>query len=99
VYCPGRLFARAGESGVLMTKSRRAEELMWKFGKRLRACRIAAGYEKGAEFARAIGSNDYRYRKYERGETMPPFDTLELISQLTKKSLDFLILGKPDGAE
>lgn len=64
------------------------------FGVRLRAVRIAAGYPSSAQFAACLGVNVPRYRKYERGESLPPPDVLEKIVDLTGKTLDFLILGR-----
>lgn len=80
-----------------MLGSRSGDRMMRDFGKRLRAARISAGYETAADFARDLGIEVARYRKYERGDAMPPVDILGTISSLTGKSLDFLILGRfPD---
>ena len=65
------------------------------FGKRLKACREAAGYESQADFARVLGMTAEGYRLYEVGERQPRFETLAEIASRLDKSLDFLILGKP----
>lgn len=70
--------------------------MMRDFGKRLRAARISAGYETAEDFASDLGVEPPRYRKYERGDAMPPIDLLEMVCTLTSKSLDFLILGRSD---
>lgn len=64
------------------------------FGRRLRAARITAGYESANAFCRDLGVDGTRYRRYERGETLPPLDVLEGIVKLTGSSLDWLQLGK-----
>ncbi len=63
------------------------------FGRRLRAARIAAGYEDAADLARDLGIEEATYRKYERGGALPRVDVLECIVQTTGKSLDWLLLG------
>lgn len=72
---------------------RRVERLMKGFGRRLRAARITAGYEEAADFAEDLGIEPPRYRKYERGESMPPLDVLEDIRRITERSLDWLLIG------
>lgn len=77
-----------------MPKDRRVDRLMQQFGRRLRAARITAGYEEAADFAADLGIEAPRYRKYERGESVPPLDVLEGINTMTGRSLDWLLLGK-----
>lgn len=77
-----------------MPKDRRVDRLMQQFGRRLRAARITAGYEEAADFATDLGIEAPRYRKYERGESVPPLDVLEGINTMTGRSLDWLLLGK-----
>lgn len=79
--------------------SRHAQRMMSDFGKRLRAVRIASGYESAAEFAKDLGIGPIRYGHYERGRNFPPIDILASISKLTGKSLDFLLLGSSPAAE
>lgn len=69
---------------------------MQAFGRRLRATRITAGYEEAADFAADLGIGAPRYRKYERGESVPPLDVLESIVRTTGRSLDWLLLGRQD---
>lgn len=82
-----------------MARDRRADRLMRAFGRRLRAARITAGYEDAADFAADLGIEAARYRKYERGESMPPLDVLEGIVRVTERSSDWLLLGRPPGRE
>lgn len=69
------------------------------FGKRLRACRIAAGYTNHGDFALLIGLTPEGYRLYEVGARQPKFHVLAQISERLGKSLDFLVLGKNDPEE
>lgn len=74
-----------------MPKDRR----MKAFGCRLRAARITAGYDDATDFATALGIEAARYRKYERGDSVPPLEVLEGIVRMTSHSLDWLLLGEP----
>lgn len=80
-----------------MTNTPRAARLVFEFGRRLRACRIAAGYAKAAHLAKDLHISEIRYRKYERGAAVPPLDVLARIKNLTGKDLDFLLLGELNG--
>jgi transcriptional regulator with XRE-family HTH domain len=66
------------------------------FGRRLRACRQAAGYDGYQDFAKAVGLQSETYRTYETGDRQPKFHVLAKIAEKLNKSLDFLILGKSD---
>lgn len=77
-----------------MAGTKTTARLMRAFGMRLRAARITAGYVSAADFSSDLGIDEYRYRKYERGESVPPLDVLESISKITGRSLDFLLLGR-----
>lgn len=77
-----------------MARDRHAARLMRDFGRRLRAARITAGYDEAADFAAVLGLESPRYRRYERGESMPPLDVLEDIADRTRRSLDWLLLGR-----
>ncbi len=79
-----------------MANSREADRLTKDFGKRLRACRIAAGYESAAAFSSDLGVQEERYRKYERGQSVPPLDVLQQACAMLDKSADFLLFGKSD---
>lgn len=61
------------------------------FGRRLRACRLAAGYVDAADFANHLAIDRNRYRSYERGEREPPFELLVRLAKELGKSLDFLL--------
>lgn len=77
-------------------RSRRAERLMRNFGNRLRAVRIARGYQTAEEMAQALKIEGPRYRSWERGGSIPHLDLLEDVRKLTGVSLDFLLLGITD---
>lgn len=77
-----------------MTKDRRVDRLMRSFGRRLRAARITAGYEDATDFANDLGIEPPRYRKYERGESVPPLDVLEDIARITERNTDWLLFGQ-----
>jgi len=57
--------------------------------------RAAKGYENAKDFAEKTGRNAPAYRKYER-TFFRPIDTLQLMSEVTGMTLDFLIFCKPD---
>lgn len=73
--------------------SRRVDTLKKRFGERLRAARMVAGYETGRDFARDLGIEDFTYRKYERGQSVPPLDVLEDICRLTGREVGWLLFG------
>lgn len=64
------------------------------FAERLKAARVIAGFDDARAFARHMGIDDNRYRKYERGETSPPLELLVEISKATETSLQFLLTGQ-----
>jgi len=74
-------------------ESLKGKRMKAEFGKRLRACRIASGYVKGADMARALDIELARYRKYERGQSIPPLDVLQEICRLLDRDANFLLLG------
>ena len=77
--------------------SKQAERMLKNFGRRLRAARIVSGYEQATDdFAKELGVKGQTYRKYERGESWAPIEVLAKLSQITGKSLDFLLLGESD---
>lgn len=78
----------------MASRERRVDRLMKAFGRRLRAARITSGYEEAADFAEELGISSPRYRKYERGESMPPLDVLEDIARITERSLDWILSGQ-----
>lgn len=74
--------------------SKQSLRLMKDFGKRLRAARIMCGYEQSSDdFAKEFGIKGQAYRKYERGESQPPFDFLAQLPTITGKTLDWFLLG------
>jgi transcriptional regulator with XRE-family HTH domain len=68
---------------------------MVRFGRNLEAARIMANYEHASDFAKMLKIKDQAYRKYERGESMPPPDLLVDIRALLGVSLDWLIANEP----
>lgn len=79
-----------------MTQRARLRRLQDRFGKRLRACRIAAGFEQADMFADMLGIEAQRYRRYERGEAMPPTDVLLDMCEALDKTADFLLFGRTE---
>jgi transcriptional regulator with XRE-family HTH domain len=76
-------------SGNLQLK----RETRRRFAKRLRAARIAAGYETMADFADRLGMEADRYRRYEAAQREPDLATLAQIAAATGASLDALVAG------
>lgn len=72
----------------------RDEKMMRSFGRRLRAARITAGYENASELAVELGIQGPAYRKYERGESLPPLEVLDDIRRLLGCTLDWLLIGR-----
>ena len=70
------------------------------FARRLRSARIAHGASLDiadygtAQFAEALGIEEARYRRWERGETEPSLGELANIQRVTSCSLDMLIAGR-----
>jgi transcriptional regulator with XRE-family HTH domain len=52
------------------------------FGRRLRALRIPRGYRTARSFALALGIDENRYTRYERGEVEPDLSLLQRICHL-----------------
>lgn len=73
-----------------MTTSRYGR-IMKTFAKRLKAARERAGYKSAQRFADAAHLDPHAYRKYERGETEPNFETLLRICELLKITTDDLL--------
>jgi len=63
-------------------------------GERMKAARVAAGYETAAKFARELGKEEASYRQYERGEMHAPYQVFVKICRLTSVSLEFMLTGK-----
>lgn len=76
-----------------MAKVRRVEVLMRAMGRRLRASRITAGFETADQLATRLDLHPQRYRKYERGDSVPPLDVLETLKRTLSIDLDWLLLG------
>lgn len=76
-----------------MSYSSKADQMMRRFGRNLASARVTAGYSNASDFAEALKIGDQRYRKYERGDAMPPPDILAEIRSLLGVSLDWLILN------
>ncbi len=86
--------APSAEQSALLNEKDVRKELMRAFGQRLRKARQEAGYQEAAELADELMVEPPRYRRYERGETVPPIDVLLQIRRLTSTSLDWLYTGE-----
>ena len=60
----------------------RYKAIMRTFGQRLKEAREAAGYRSAQQFAGVLDLEPHTYRKYERGQAEPNFDTLTRICEL-----------------
>jgi len=63
------------------------------FGKRLKAARIAEGFQSAALFAFALGVEEHTYRHWERGAHAPDLDTLQRICLILRVSANELLPG------
>lgn len=81
-----------------MTTSRH-DRIMKTFGNRLKKARIAAGFASAQLFAGVIGVEPHSYRKYERGESEPNFETLVRICEHLKVSTAYLLPVEVDGED
>lgn len=79
-----------------MTVSDKDKRMIRQFGGRLTAVRIAAGFEDATQAASDLGIESPRYRKYERGEAIPPVPVLSAICALFDTTTDFLLLGRTE---
>ena len=62
----------------------RYDQIMKTFGKQLKKARQSAGYRSAQGFAGILGKEPHAYRKYERGEAQPDFETLIRMCELLK---------------
>lgn len=60
----------------------RYKQIMKTFAARLKAAREKAGFASAQQFAGAIGVEPHTYRKYERGQSEPNFETLARICEV-----------------
>ena len=67
---------------------------MLKFGRRLRAKRIATGIDDSHVFAAMLSLEVADYECFERGKVLPDIDTLVMIAKLTDCPLDFFLSGR-----
>lgn len=81
-----------------MAGNNKTQKMLRDFGHRLRAARITAGYDRGSDMAKELGIEPPRYRKYERGQSLPPLDILASIVAITGRSSDWLLLNKKSEA-
>jgi len=61
------------------------------FAKRLRRAREQAGYASAQRLASTLGLEPHAYRKYERGEAEPNFETLVRICETLKIETNYLL--------
>ena len=62
--------------------SGRYTQIMKSFADSLRQARERGGYKSAQGFANTLGIEPHAYRKYERGQSEPNFDTLTRICEL-----------------
>lgn len=74
--------------------SEKDKRMLIAFGNRLAACRKVAGYEDAKQAATDLGIKAPAYRKYERGEAIPPVPILLRICDLYETTSDFLLFGR-----
>lgn len=63
-------------------------------GRRLRAARIAAGFEDPAVFAKELSLRPGNYRRIEDGRDLADLETVVAVSDFTGKSVEFLVRGR-----
>lgn len=61
------------------------------FARRLKKARLAAGYKSAQKLAGALGLEPHTYRKYERGQTEPNFETLLRICKTLDVDVSYLL--------
>ena len=74
-----------------------AEQSAEQIGLRLKALRLALGFEKAKEFAETFGASPQQLSNYENGENRP--DVWQMIHMAMAHpgvSLDWIYLGRPD---
>lgn len=64
------------------------------FGRRVRAARMACGYDQPGAFAAELNVPMKQYLAIEDGKRPPDVDFLEDVARLTGRSLDFLVMGR-----
>ena len=74
-------------------------EFRLKFGKRLQAARLAAGFATVRSFAERLGVDEIRYWRYERGETEPHFELLVKLCAVLKVTPNELLGVDGDGGK
>ena len=78
-----------------MPGQRRPKEWKRQVGQRLRAVRIAAGYESAREFARRIGVGENAYTNWERGDRLIEPEDLGKVRDLTGVTSDYIYYDDP----
>jgi transcriptional regulator with XRE-family HTH domain len=69
----------------------RYKQIMKTFGQRLKQARELAGYRSAQRFAGVLGVEPHTYRKYERGDAEPNYDTLTRICELLEVTPNHLL--------
>jgi len=74
-----------------LPKTSRYRTIMKTFAQRLRKARLAAGYKSAAKMAGVLGLEEATYRKYERGDSEPSYDTLVRVCEVLKITPNYLL--------
>ena len=80
-----------------LPKTSRYRAIMKTFAERLRKAREDAGYKSAASLAGVLGIEEATYRKYERGQSEPTFDTIVRVCEvleITPNHLFPMVKGK-----
>jgi transcriptional regulator with XRE-family HTH domain len=78
-----------------MPGQKRSEEWKREVGRRLRAVRLAAGYETARQFAQAIGIEENTLTSWERGERLIEPENLADIRDLAGVTSDYIYYNDP----
>ena len=92
---PGRsveLGPRAGDDGGVFVADKTA------IGRRIAQAREDVGITNASEFARQIGVAPNTVYRYERGDQLPGAEALVRISEVTGRSIGWLMRGETDSA-
>lgn len=93
---PGAAAIGCGIAGLTVTVDEKDKRMIKQFGVRLQAVRIASGIPDASLAAADLGIEAPRYRKYERGQAIPPVPVLLAICAMFNTTSDFLLFGRTE---